>query len=723
MSLNRLHLEKSPYLIQHSRNPVDWFPWGDEAFQAARRLDRPIFLSIGYASCHWCHVMERESFEDPEIARLLNEHFIAIKVDREELPEVDTLYMSALHAMGQPGGWPLSMFLDTDLKPFFGGTYFPPEPRPGLGSFRQILLAVARLWASERAKIAETGRQIHEVLETEGKQPNEPPMDWMALTRALPAFLASVFDEKAGGFRTSGSNKFPPSLALMLLLRLYRRISDPFLLRMVETTLKAIRRGGIYDQIGGGIARYATDERWLVPHFEKMLYDNALFVMALTEAFRVTQNNEYRVWAEDVIQYVDNTLTSADGVFYSSEDADQEGGEGDYYLWSRSQLESELMKEGVPDTHINTLLAFWGVTEKGNFEGKNILHETQDRASFAAEHDIPEDEFQQLISKSREILRQSRRKRTAPALDDKVLLSWNALMISALARAGFAFASPALIERAEKAMQHLTTILCKDGRWMRRYRDGDARFPALLSDIALLGLAFLDLYRSSGRPAYYTEAATLAESIVARFVDADRIHEGSPDPALFVRLTECYDGVQPSGPSAALQLFAGLARYGTNTSQYHTLCMQILSQFSARVTSAPHAYPAMLSGVVTLLDTPDEFAVTGEPSDPARFAVTWIGQHLEGETILARCNRETDPADAGPSTSSPPSSPDSVSPAPFFPGETANVPLLVGKDVKAFGLYVCRNMRCEQPLTGPLSREEIVEALRRFASPEPRGQK
>jgi len=426
---NKLVHEKSPYLLQHAHNPVDWHPWGNEAFEKAKNEDKLLLVSIGYATCHWCHVMERESFEDPELAAYLNAHFVPVKVDREERPDVDKIYMDSLHALGQQGGWPLNMFVTPEGKPVTGGTYFPPKPLYGRKSFRELLETLASIWKNEREKIFSTADQLtahlkQKAVSTAG---GHPELNWEAEEQAVTQFRDS-FDSRHGGFKQQQQNKFPPSMGLMLLLRHFHRTGNEHSLEMVEKTLQKMFAGGIYDQLGGGLSRYSTDYEWLVPHFEKMLYDNSLFVWALIETFQITKNPLYETAVRDVLTYVARDMTSPEGAFFSAEDADSEGVEGKFYVWSKAEILEILGPENG-----ELACAFWDITENGNFEGNNIPNRPRSDEDVAEQFRITTDEMRIQLRTAREKLMAVRSKRVRPLLDDKVLTSWNALMISAFA--------------------------------------------------------------------------------------------------------------------------------------------------------------------------------------------------------------------------------------------------------------------------------------------------
>lgn len=684
---NRLIHEKSPYLLQHARNPVDWYPWGDEAFAKARNEDRPILLSIGYATCHWCHVMERESFEDQSTADLLNEHFVAIKVDREELPDVDSVYMRALHAMGQPGGWPLNLILTPELQPITGGTYFPPQPAYGRPSFKQFLTMVAQLWKKDRRRLLDVASSITEFLSEENAPASELP-DISIFDRFIVE-MQRAFDEERGGFNGNGQNKFPPSMALLLLLRLYERHREKLssALVMVEKTLQAMSYGGIYDQIGGGLCRYATDLAWKVPHFEKMLYDNALFLQALTETYRITGNDFYRWMACDVIAYLHRDLRSPEGAFYCAEDADSEGEEGKFYVWSAEEFRRVLRSSGLSDEEIRLLSLYWNVTESGNFEGRNILHRRLSDEEFASRHSLSLKSLKELIQRGRTALFQNREKRIRPLRDDKILTSWNALIISALCRASAVFKDSSLAAMAEDCAQFLCRHLMQDGRLLRRYRDGEARFPATLTDHALFGCSLIDLFRVTGKSRYMQEAVHRAEAIRSSFFTDGRLYETAEEDAkdLFIRPVDSYDGVMPSGPSAALRLFVTLSRYGENPHIYDETANAILRQFSPDWTQSARAYPAMLSAFLTFSERPLEIAVTGN-SDFVQKSLHLIGSRMDADAIYAfHIDEESDAEDSA-----------------------SSVPLLAGKDLRKSAIYLCENFACREPFTSPSQLEQAL---------------
>jgi uncharacterized protein len=557
---NQLIHEKSPYLLQHAHNPVNWHPWGDEAFALAKKENKPVLVSIGYATCHWCHVMERESFEDPELAEFLNANFYAIKVDREERPDVDGIYMKAIQALGQQGGWPLNVFVTPDGVPFYGGTYFPPAKKFNLPSFADVLRFLDDTWKNDQAKITKQSDGLINYLKNTAMQEPSGELDSLGFDGEDKArkLYGDQYDTLHHGFRFQPKNKFPPSMGLSLLLRNHHRTGDAPSLQMAENTLKAMKHGGIYDQIGGGLARYSTDYHWLVPHFEKMLYDNSLFVTALIEARQVTGNSEYADYANDVLEYIDRDMTHPDGGFYSAEDADSEGVEGKFYVWSQGEIEQLLDRQTA-----SIVIPFYNVTQEGNWEHNNILNVTQSPDQLAKEQGLDTAVVKAEIAKGRKILLETRSKRIRPLLDDKVLTSWNGLMISAMARTGRVLADDDRIVTAEKALafvwQHLHT---DDGKLLRRWRDGQARYDGYLFDYTSIAVACLELYEATYNPDYIDKAAELMQTVETKFKAPHAYYETADDGEdLIVRQISGYDGVEPSGNSNAALALLKLSAY------------------------------------------------------------------------------------------------------------------------------------------------------------------
>lgn len=510
---NRLIHEKSPYLLQHAYNPVDWYPWSEEAFEKAKREEKPIFLSIGYSTCHWCHVMERESFEDEEVARVLNRDFVAIKVDREERPDVDHVYMTVCQAMTGQGGWPLTVLMTPEKKPFFAGTYFPKRSKYGRTGLLEILERVADAWKRKRTDLLQAGNRVTEAIRGNMDPAVRGELSEEMLTGAYEQ-LSDQFDERYGGF--GQSPKFPRPHDFLFLLRHWKRTGEERALQMVEKTLEAMRRGGIYDHVGFGFSRYSVDDRWHTPHFEKMLYDNALLAVAYLEAYQVTGKEAYARVAREIFTYVLRDMTSPEGGFYSAEDADSEGEEGKFYLWTPEEIR-EVLGAGMG----RLFCECYGVTDAGNFEGKNILHQIGiSLSAVAVRHGMGMDELEQKLEEARRKLFQAREQRVRPHRDDKILTSWNALMIVALSRGARVLGERRYADAAEGAARFiLKTLRRGDGRLLARYRDGEAAIPAFLDDYAFLAWGLIELYEATLRVEYLRRAADLAREMLDLFGD------------------------------------------------------------------------------------------------------------------------------------------------------------------------------------------------------------
>ncbi|EPG73085.1 PF03190 family protein [Leptospira fainei serovar Hurstbridge str. BUT 6] len=593
---NRLASEKSPYLLQHATNPVDWFPWSKEAFVKAKEEDKLIFLSIGYATCHWCHVMEKESFEDQATAAVLNQYFVSIKVDREERPDVDRIYMDALHAMNQQGGWPLNMFLTPEGKPITGGTYFPPVAKYGRKSFVDVLNILANLWKEKKEELIDASEELARYLKEseESKALNEQrDLQLPAKTVFETAFgmYDRFYDPEFAGFKSNATNKFPPSMGLSFLLRFYKSTGEPKALEMVEETLVAMKKGGIYDQIGGGICRYSTDHKWLVPHFEKMLYDNSLFLEALVECFQTTGHVKYKEAAYDVLEYLSRDMRLQGGGIASAEDADSEGEEGLFYLWKRNEFHEVCGSDAI------LLEEFWNVTEIGNFEESNILHESF-RTNFARLHGLEQEELTEIVDRNRKKLLARRSDRIRPLRDDKVLLSWNCLYIKAATKAAMAFGDGELLRLAEETFRFLENNLVReDGRLLRRFREGEARFLAYSGDYAEFILASLWLFQAGKGTRYLTLAIRYAEDAVRLFRSPAGVFfdTGSDAEDLLRRNVDGYDGVEPSSNSSFALAFTILSRMGVESDKYSNFADAIFSYFKVELETHPMNYPCLLS--------------------------------------------------------------------------------------------------------------------------------
>lgn len=540
---NHLNTQKSPYLLQHAENPVNWYPWCDDAFAEAKKQEKPVFLSIGYSTCHWCHVMAHESFEDTEVADILNRFFISVKVDREERPDIDAVYMSACQAMTGSGGWPLTVLMTPGQKPFFAGTYFPKHSRYGTVGLCELLLQVKELWSSQRERLIRTGNEMTAWLQSPQKPSGAAPSPELVHQGASALFQS--YDSRWGGF--GQAPKFPAPHNLMFLFRYGKLEREPKALLMAEETLLHMARGGIYDHVGGGFSRYSTDEKWLIPHFEKMLYDNALLILSYLEAFQITGKSLYRSVAEETINYILRELTGEEGGFYCGQDADSEGVEGKYYALTRAEVLSVLGQKDGQD-----FCSFFRITEDGNFEGKNI-------PNLIGQEEWKNDHIKDLCEK----LLRYRISRTSLHRDDKILTSWNSLMIMALAKAAFICREPSWLEAAEKAQQFLErNLTASQNRLYVRYRDGEAAYPGCLDDYAYYALALLELYQTTWEPAYLDKAIRIGRQMTALFSDSENggfYLYGRDSEQLISRPKETYDGALPSGNSAAALVLSFLA--------------------------------------------------------------------------------------------------------------------------------------------------------------------
>jgi len=608
---NRLFLETSPYLLQHAHNPVDWYSWGDEAFEQARRLGRPVFVSIGYSTCHWCHVMEEESFEDEEIARFLNENYIAVKVDREERPDVDAIYMKAVQGFSGTGGWPLNVWLTPDRKPFFGGTYFPPrDGRYGKGSgFLEILQALSDSYVSMPSEVEEFCSKatafIRQALSPEGGD-DLPTAE--ALTDAA-RFYRDHFDPVNGGM--AAVPKFPSHLPVRFLLRFHRRTGDGSYLDMARRTLEAMAAGGICDHVGGGFHRYATDGKWLVPHFEKMLYDNALLVAAYLEGYQATGRKDFARVARETLRFIERDMTAPGGAFYSATDADSpgEGGrreEGAFFTWTPAELEAALGPERA-----RIVALHYGVTEGGNFEGRSILHVSASPTAVARDLGIPEAELDAVLPEAKELLYRARSFRPGPIRDEKILTAWNGLAISAYARAGLVLDDPGYVERACRAARFLLENAFRGGRLHRTWKDGEARHPGLLEDHAFLVAGFLDLYEASADLTWLEEAVSMDAVLAERFEDKDRggfFLTGDGHEELLVREKPLYDGAEPAGTSVAVLNLLRLHEFTTDP-RYRARAEKAFRYAAPTLMSNPISLSEMLLALDFLLDRPKQVVV------------------------------------------------------------------------------------------------------------------
>jgi uncharacterized protein len=610
---NRLAREKSPYLLQHQHNPVNWYSWGEEAFAKARRDNKPIFLSIGYSTCHWCHVMERESFESPELAAYLNEHFVSIKVDREERPDVDKIYMTFVQATTGQGGWPLNVFLTPELKPFYGGTYFPPDNRHGRPAFIQLLRQIQELWQTRRAALANSASDIHARLEQLGVSHDR--LSELVLTSAVVRDAGSLmkksYDPEHGGF--GGAPKFPQPSQPQFLLRYARRFHDEEAIRMVLHTCDRMAAGGIHDQLGGGFARYSVDAEWLVPHFEKMLYDNAQLAQMYLDAYLVSGQARFAAVARDILDYVLRDMTHPEGGFYSAEDADSEGQEGKFYCWTRAELAELLTPE-----EFKVAARYFGVTEQGNFIDHSHPQPLPNLNVLSIADPTLIGEETELLATAKAKMLAVRARRVRPACDDKVLASWNGLMLGAMARASAVLDDATYRAAAEKNIAFLKASLWDAGTqtlW-HRWREEERDDVQLLEGYAFLLAGVIELYEATLAAEHLEFAIALAETMLARFYDAEnggfwQSPAGAKD--LILRVKEDYDGAEPSGNSVAI---LSLLRLGeiTGRKDFTQAAEQSLRLFASRLQQVPQAVPFMLQALDFSLEAPRHAVIAGDPA-------------------------------------------------------------------------------------------------------------
>ncbi len=608
---NRLIFEKSPYLLQHAENPIDWYPWGEEAFARAVRENKPIFLSIGYSTCHWCHVMAGEAFTSAEVAEIINRHFIAIKVDREERPDIDAIYMKVCQILTGRGGWPLTVFLTPDRQPFFAGTYFPVESAYGRPGLVDVLESTVELWKSDRAKIAGNAAKITALINNERSVERDVDKIDAEILGKLFKQLAGQYDQQYGGF--GESPKFPSPHQLMFLLRYWQRSGDQAALEMVKKTLTAFRFGGIYDQLGGGFHRYSTDRKFLVPHFEKMLYDQALLAIAYLETYQATGEELFAETAREIFKYVARDLTAPAGGFYSAEDADSEGVEGKFYLWSSAEIDAILGPEQGREFR-----RVFQVSGDGNYfdeltgrnTGLNILHLREDKTG--------------LLKKEKQLLFEKRQKRIRPFRDDKIITSWNGLMIAALAMGADVLADKKYLEAAERAAGFVLDKLRDDkGRLLRRYRDGEAALPAYLDDYAFLVYGLIQLYEASFKPSYLALAVELNNQMIEIFRDGDHAilnFSGQGNEELLAVNQDLYDGALPAGNSVALINILKLARI-TDDRQLQTRAEKMAGAIMAEAEGYLPGYTMFMNGVDFMIGPTGEIVIAGEPDSEATRAM------------------------------------------------------------------------------------------------------
>jgi uncharacterized protein YyaL (SSP411 family) len=644
---NKLISEKSPYLLQHACNPVDWHPWGTEAFKKALAEDKPIFLSIGYSTCHWCHVMEKESFDDPEVAKLLNDTFICIKVDREERPDLDATFMKVCQTIAGAGGWPLHIIMTPDKKPFFAATYIPKENRFGRTGLKQITQQIRQLWATRRNELVESAEKITTLLKEEESK-NARPFETLAESTLDEAYLKleENFDENNGGF--GYAPKFPTPHILSFLLRYWKRTLNPKALEMVEKTLGAMRLGGIYDHLASGFHRYSTDSNWLVPHFEKMLYDQAMLVIAYTEANQATRKDEYRETAQQTINYVLQSMTDTNGGFYSAEDADSEGEEGKFYLWTEQEIRQVLSQEEA-----ELIKRVFNIEAQGNFTepstgektGKNVLHMRKPLTEIAASLHLKPTELKTLIDEICQKLLAARQKRIHPSKDDKILTDWNGLMIAALAKASQVFDEPELATSAGKAAEFIIGHLRdSEGNLLHRYREGEKGITGFLDDYAFLIFGLLELYESCFDVKYLRNAIDLAERMLTHFWDKTQggfFQTADYSETTLTRNKEIHDAAYPSGNSVAALNLIRLARI-TGETRFEEKAEQIMNAFSVEVSKIPHSHAQLLSALDFALGPSSEIVIVGDPQkeDTAKMLQTLRSKFIPRKVVLFRSSAE-----------------------------------------------------------------------------------
>ena len=665
---NRLAQETSPYLLQHADNPVDWYPWGKDALERARMEDKPILLSIGYAACHWCHVMAHESFENPAIAALMNEKFINIKVDREERPDIDGIYMQAVQALTGNGGWPMTVFLTPFGEPFYGGTYYPPEDRQGMPSFSRVLNAVSDAYHNRRESVTQTSRQLREIYDAAKLQArSEGAITPRALELAYRS-IAQKYDVRHGGFE--GAPKFPQTMSLDFLLRYWRRTGTDYALEMVTDTFRKMAHGGIYDQIGGGIHRYTVDAVWLVPHFEKMLYDNALFIRLGAHLWQATHDTEFRRVTEESVKWVAREMTSPDGGFYSSLDADSEGEEGKFYVWTVQEIDSLLGRNSA------IVKDYFGVTAGGNFEGKNIFHVRADPSLAAARAGMKREQLDEMIEKAKAILYSARTKRVWPGRDEKILASWNGLMLRAVATAARAFERDDFANLAVRNGEFLHENLVTNGRVFRSLSRTDSRIPGFLEDYAAVALGFIALYELNFDRKWIERAKTLADSIVEWFWDEQLgAFFDTPRDAetLITRPRDATDNATPSGTSLAVDLLLSLSEL-LHEADMRRRATFVLETLASPMIRYPSAFGHVLGAADMAVNGAVEVAIAGVPKTKGFEALRHeVATHYVPSLVLAG-------------------------------GAPGNGIALMDGRLPVNGTataYVCRSYSCEAPATSP----------------------
>lgn len=674
---NRLINETSPYLLQHAHNPVDWYPWGPEALERARTENKPMLLSVGYSACHWCHVMAHESFENPEVAKLMNDNFVNIKVDREERPDLDSIYMEAVQALSGRGGWPMTVFLTPDGVPFYAGTYFPTDDRygPQMPSFTQVLTSLANAWKEKPDEVEHNANQIKHLLDESMKLGNDNAQNLNEgmLVNAWN-LLSRQFDRMYGGFNSAP--KFPQPMLLDFCMRSYDRFHHPDLLPFVELSLMAMASGGIYDQLGGGFHRYSTDVFWIVPHFEKMLYDNAQLSLTYLQAFQLTKNEFYGQIANEVLTYVEREMFSPEGGFYSTQDADSEGEEGKFFVWSKAEIE-QILGDDAP-----AFIKYYGVTDGGNFEGKSILRVPAPIETVATDLNISTDDLMAILERATPKLFHEREKRVKPGLDDKILTGWNGMMLKSFAVASRVLESAHYRDIAIKNAEFLLKNLEQDGKLLRTYKDGRAKLNAYLEDYSQLIDGLLAVYEATFDLRWLDESVRLTDTMLARYWDANEqvFYDTAVDhETLVVRPRSFFDSATPSGQSVAVSVLLRLALL-TNNNNYRQVAAKVLHDFSDTAAQHANGFGRLLSALDFYLNPTKEIVLVGDENSEDFQALlrTIYDNYLPDMVVMAR-------------------------PAQLDPAIEAKYPLLQDRPLQnnQATAYVCENYACQRPVNSP----------------------
>jgi uncharacterized protein YyaL (SSP411 family) len=673
---NALAYETSPYLLQHAHNPVDWRPWGEEALSKAKREDKPILLSIGYSACHWCHVMERESFEDETTAKLMNDNFVNIKVDREERPDLDTIYMTVVQLATGSGGWPMTVFLTPDQLPFYCGTYFPPEDLHGRPGFRRVLLGVSRIYREQKQAVRDNADRILTELGKMNAIPNDSDGLDAGILEVASSRLAAGYDSIHGGF--GRAPKFPPSMALSYMMRSHKRDGEKRYLDIATHTLTKMACGGIYDQLGGGFHRYSVDERWLVPHFEKMLYDNALLSRVYLDAYLLTSNDFFRRIAGEILDYGMREMTSPEGGFYSSQDADSEGMEGVFFLWALDEVKAVL---GEDEGEV--FCRYYGITPEGNFEGKNILHIPEPSSAVAQALKISVERLQEILERGRRLLFNARESRVKPGRDDKVLTAWNGLMLRSFAEASSVLDRGDYRQTAVRNAEFLLSKLRRNGRLLRSYKDGQARFNAYLEDYACLIDGLIALYEATFDLVWIRKAEELVEEMVRGFWDPQDkgFYFTSEDhESLIHRPKDFYDSATPSGNSVAAGALLKLWKL-TGEKRWSEFAVAVLRSTAGRMLRHPPAFPHLLCALDFYFAKTKEIAIIGDPveKDAAEMVRTVFRMYLPNKVVAC--------------------------------GENGGLFLLENRSKidGAATAYVCEDFACKSPVTSPDAVRDLLQ--------------